>query len=338
MKHTSLILVAAVTSVLLAAGVRGPAQTTVFNDNFSSSTVDAASPAAPTPTSTDYEIASTKNAPTPSIASGHFSFGLPSTTSGFVEAQALFSSTPVALSVGDYLELTVIFTDTAGILSSSGNASASLNVGLYNSGGVAPLAGGVLLSSGLSSATTYATGGVQLWRGYVGRILESGNNSVFTRPFQNAGTDSSTNNNGNQDLLFNGAGTGTYKNPTGTQIGSSLSATTPLTAGSTYTLDYVLTLTAPNTLAISNNLYSGAGVNGANLMFSQTVVDTNPLTNSFDGLALGWRFTAGSGAASSIDVNSISVLTTAPVPEPGTIALGGLGALGFLAARRWRRG
>jgi hypothetical protein len=331
-----ILLSIAVTAI--AAPLAAYGQTTVFNDDFSSSTVNVA-PGTPTANSTGYITASTKNTPAAPMATGHYTINQAATSSAFMETQARFASSPVSLStVGDYINLTVVFTDTSGILL-SGKTSSTLNVGLYNTGGVNPLTG--LDQSGLSAATTSNRGGAQLWQGYMGRIFQSGTSGIYTRSQQNAVTDSTGNdNNGNQDLLFSGAGTGTYKNPTGAALGTLGAPDVALTQGNQYTINYRLTLSAANTLTIAYDLYDGVGTGGASL-FSESADATgaNLLTTSFDGLGLGYRYAGSSGdPASKIDLNSIVITTTAPVPEPGTLALVGLGALGFgWMYRRQRR-
>lgn len=324
---------AAVTAVILSVPLVCAADVVVFSDTFGAGSTLNQTPTGPTAFSADYEVASTKNATSMSINPGHLTFGLPSTSSGFVELQARFGAAPTTLGVGDYIRMTGTFVDTAGILM-SGKANSSLVVGLYNSGGVDPLTG--LQASGLSASSNYNRGGAQLWAGYDSRILQSGSAQTATRPQQNGGT--VNDNNGNQDLLFNGAGTGTYKNPTGASLGSQ-TATVALTAGSTYTFDYMLTLTAANTLSIAYNLYDGAGTGGANLFsMTSTALDANVLTTTFDGLAIGYRFSGASGdPASSIDLNSITIMAGA-VPEPtvAALALGGFGLM-LLFRRASRR-
>jgi hypothetical protein len=251
-----------------------------------------------------------------------------STTSGFVEGQALFAATPVSLDAsGDYIEFSLTFTNTTQI---SGGTSSFIYIGLYNSGGVAPLAG-VLTNAGLSTASgsPYATGGTQLWQGYVAKPAYSGvNANMFTRPMQNgAGTTSA-----NQDLVASAVGGGAFNNPAGANLGTTASTLT-LTAGEQYTVTLRLTLSAANTLAITNLIYDSA----SNVIFNQGKIASgaNYLTNSFDGLAFGWRFAAGTGAASAIDVNSILV-TTNVIPEPSTLALVGTGLVAMMGVLRRR--
>jgi hypothetical protein len=84
-----------------------------FSDNFTTSTLGSATPAAPTPTGSSYELLSSKTwTPPPSINTNHLIFGIPSTISGCVEVQALFTNAPVMLvSNGDTITLTVTFTN-----------------------------------------------------------------------------------------------------------------------------------------------------------------------------------------------------------------------------------
>jgi len=94
MKHSGSI------ALLLAVPLAGLAQTAVFSDNFGNgSTFNGVSTPGGTPTasSTSYDFSSSKTG-VESLSSGNLTFGLSSaTTSGFVEAQAVFTSTPVVL-------------------------------------------------------------------------------------------------------------------------------------------------------------------------------------------------------------------------------------------------
>src|SRR5262245_23008767 len=100
-------------SVLLALLALSTQAATVFSDNFATSSLNSFSPAAPTSNSTAYQLFSSKAwSPTPGIAANDLKFGISTTTSGHIEAQALFTTTPVALTtVGDYIEMTVTFTN-----------------------------------------------------------------------------------------------------------------------------------------------------------------------------------------------------------------------------------
>lgn len=130
LRHSLLVFGCLLASTLASSG------TVVFSDGFSTSTLNSPSPAAPTVTATAYQLFSSKAwNPTPSITTNDLRFGIGSTTSGHIEAQALFSASPVVLAtVGDSIELTVTFTNSSGLFAQGGH----LGFGLYNSGGTAP--------------------------------------------------------------------------------------------------------------------------------------------------------------------------------------------------------
>lgn len=282
----------------LAIGTRAA---TVFTDNFATSSLNSASPAAPTSSATAYHLFSSKSwNPTPTIGANDLKFGIAATSSGHIETHALFSATPIALTnVGDYLELTVTFLNSSGLFVTNGH----VGFGLYNSGGIAPLAGG--MNSTAVSNTLSITGGAQGWQGYVARLAyNGGSHRIATRPAQaiNAGN--------NQDLITEGSSSQSY---TGAVSLATTASTFVQSAGSQLTKTLRYTLTAASTLQIDSKLYSGADTNGT-LLLSQTASATgaNFLTNSFDALAIGWRVTIN-GMASLIDIQSITVTTSLPI-------------------------
>jgi PEP-CTERM motif len=335
MKRSISIVTITAISALLAVVSQTSAQTTVFNDTFTSGndTVQNATPQDPTANSTAFEyFQQGANPATPVLSSGDLQLRGRTTSSSISEVQALFTTTPVTLAtIGDYIDLTIVFLDTTNIFP-SGSAS-TLNIGLYNSGGSKPTQGVRLDASGSGA------GGAVGWQGYVGRIGGTGGatSQLITRTPQGPGL---TNPNQSQDVLFSGAsGSSTYNNPSGTGFGASTQLAAGLTGGSTYTLDFRILLSAANTLTISNALYSGSSVDSANLLFSDigTASGTTFLTNAFDAFALGWRYNSASGP-SAVDVSSITVSDLiAPIPEPTTFALAGMGIIGLMAARRFRR-
>jgi hypothetical protein len=316
------------------------AQTTVFSDNFSTSTFNGAS--TPTSTSTSYDVDSSKTG-AESITSGNFTFGLSAaTTSGFLEAQALFTTSPVTLATpGDYIDLTYTFTDTANLL--AGGTSSYLFTGLFGSGGNAPVAGTAgtqgnavtLSTTSPPTPATLATANAALWQGYVSRIAGSGGNSeAYTRPQENGATVTDS---ANQDLIGNDFGSGAYDNPAGTQVGGTLASTAALTTGSQYTLDYRLTLTSAGVITISDNLYSGVGTGGTLDSSQSTATSSTLLTSSFDGLAIGIR-NSGTSLQPTMDINQLTVISDIQaVPEPNTFALFGGGIASLLIAARRRQ-
>jgi len=327
----------------LALPLAGLAQTTFFSDSFSAGSTLNQAAATPTPTSTSYQTAVGLAGATTNFSPGHLTLNFPSTSSVLGEVMGLFTNSPLTLAVvGDHLDLTVVFVNT-NILSGTDGSSASLNIGLFNSGGVAPNQGNIVLNTG------NITGGSQNWLGYASRIIFSGSSSIFTRPAQTASGTSSQ----NQDVLFsNASGSQAFNNPAGTSLGSTAS-TISLTTGFTNTLQFIITLTAANTYSISNILYAGAGTGGT-VLFTQTknASGANYLTGGFNALAVGWRNSSSPAQVSTMDIASITVAgqatqITAPPsidtqPIAVTVATGGaaafqVAATGFSVTYQWHR-
>jgi polygalacturonase len=302
-----------------SAEVSATPKAIVFNDLFAGSSLNSVLPSAPTATSASYQLISSKTwSPTPTIAAGHLKFGIAATGSGLIEAQALFASSPVTLAaVGDTLSLVVTFTNTTGLFAQTNY----MGFGLYNSGQNAPVPVGLngTATSG-SVNTNNATGNAQTWVGYVGQLnFTNASSQILTRAAQNGTA------NNNQELLTTGS-SASYSNPGGITVGTAAStASVVLSANSLYTDVLTITLTATNTLAITNSLYSGTNAGGALLsQFGAVASGSAYLTNSFDALAIGWR-AAIATAPTAIDINNISVstgITASPVlPPPAPASL-----------------
>ena len=166
---------------LTIAAITSTSKATIFfSDGFTNgSTINSGTPANPTPTNTAYEMVSSKAwVPTPTVTANDLKFGIASTTSGSFEIEALFATNVIALTQpGDYIQLAIVFTNTAGVLVGSG----ALGVGLYNSFQSKPL------SAGTNNATTGITlaGFAQNWVGYVGQVSYGAVASrIITRPTQ----------------------------------------------------------------------------------------------------------------------------------------------------------
>ena len=275
---------------------------TILSDNFAASTLNSLSPAAPTVTSAAYHLFSSKSySPAPAIAGNDLKFGIGSTTSGHIEVQSLFSTTPIALTnIGEYIELSVTFTNTVGLFTTN----CHVGFGLYNSGGVAPIAGG--MQSTAVSGTTGITGGAQGWQGYVARFAyNGGTHRIATRPAQTITTGN------NQDLVTEGSSSQSY--PGGVNL-STTASTFSQSAGSQLTKTLRYTLSAAGTLLIESKLYSGGDTNGSLLLTQSTTASgANFLTNSFDALGIGWRFTSSNVGGSVMDIRSITVTTSVPI-------------------------
>jgi hypothetical protein len=333
------------TGVLVTLALAAPqaimAQSTVFSDDFANgSTINGVS--APTADSTSYDFGSSKTG-VETIASADLNFDLSTATgSGFIEAQALFTSDPVTLATpGDYIDLTYTFTDNGSLL--AGGTSSEIYTGLYNSGGgnvpvsISGGGSGNAVTFNATSGSSVATGNAAYWQGYISRIAATGGTSEsYTRPQQlGAGTTSA-----NQELIGNNFGTGAFNNPAGTQVGGSLASTVVLAAGQ-YTVDYRLTLSSAGVLTISDNLYSGVGTAGTDLSSQSTVTSSALLTSSFDGLAIGDRNAPTTSVNPDMEINQITVSDDiqSSVPEPNTFVLlgGGLGLFQLAWRRRSRR-
>ncbi len=326
-KYTLLTITTAICALALSSGPVS-AQTTVFSDQFTAGSTVNGTPGTPTATSTTYETAmGNTTGGSASISPNDFNITSANTSSGYNEMQAQFTATALTLvNPGDYVDFSITFVATSNILSSAVGVNSTLAIGLYNSGGVAPLQGNTLLNG---SATP--TGGAQNWVGYNGRMLQSGTAQLFSRTAQTSTFSR------NQDLLFNNASSSlTYNTPVGNVYGTKSSVGSVLVNGSTYTMDYRLTLTGAGTIAGTNTLYSGAGTGGTNL-FALGGTTNGTLSTTFDGLAFGYRVSAGSATQASLDINSILV-TTNIVPEPSTVALVGAGfGMMMMMIRRRRR-
>lgn len=294
---------------VLAAPLGLMAQQTVFYDTFANSTINGGPTTnmipegTPTDSYTSYEIGSAKNATATTISSEHFRLITSHTTSGNSEAQALFTKFPVTLAhIGDYIELDYTFTDATNVLNYLCGNNVGLYCGLFDSGGVPPHSGTLLWNGGFSSQTTADTGGTKDWLGYNAGMLRGLTGpyswSISSRPAQ------TTQNNGNQQLLYGAQGGSTEYSPS-----PGVFPFPNLTIGAQYTVQFRITLSDVGTLTVSNAMYEGVGVGGT-VVFSNvaTYTGANVLTTNFDGLAVGYRAGASSGPGWTNDINSITVV------------------------------
>src|ERR1035441_5650307 len=339
------ILAGFIAFAFLAAPPLVSVATTFFTDTFGTSTLNSATPAAPTATSTSYELISTKTwRPTPSIASGHLIFGIPATTAGTIEAQALFAAPAITLVTnGDYIELKLTFTVISGLLAQN----SYWGVGMYSASGVAPIGGG-LNGTATGGPTAAATGYAQNWQGYVAQIAFTGLNSGFyDRQKQTATADN------DQDLVtISGSSTKNYYFPKGVAVGTATNTpSVTLRAGSQYTEVLTYTLTSSNALVLDWKLYTGPDTTGTLLSTNTATTGTTPLTTVFDGLAFGW-YAGANTYTNAIDVNSITVSGKATAisgppditsqPSAASVPAGGscafmVSASGYNMTYQWHR-
>jgi hypothetical protein len=298
------------TGGVLLAGASPGLAAIIFSDNFTTSTLNNAAPAAPSASSTNYQVLSTKDSTGSSIAAGSLNLTMANTSSGFAELQALFATSPVSLTqTGHYLEARVGFTSAG--LNLLGNST--LNVALLNSGGAGPVPGTQLNNSQLDDAGVFTTGNAAGWLGYVARVGRAGGaaSQFFTRPAQVGETTAEA-----QDALFNNAGGGAFDNPSGTVVQSGGAGAT-LTNGNAYTLTLRATYDAGTSLVtLDYNLSGGSGT--IDSLTGITTVATT-LTTGFDAFSIGYRGTDSQGPF-SLNLNSL-VIESNVVPEPSSLAL-----------------
>jgi hypothetical protein len=326
MKRPNRILTSVIATGVLGIASQSALAQVIFNDTFNNGSTVQSSPITPTDHSTTYQWFQQGSAPTtPTIAANDLHLVGNSGTSSLAPLEAAFSASPITLTVGQSLNLSITFVDTTQIFNPG--TDSTLNIGLFNSGGTLPNIGAQL------NGTTYLTGGgSQNWNGYVARIRGAGNSTIFTRYLQSVNGTTSQ----NQDILFNGAsGNSAYNSPAGATVATSGGQfTAGLTQGNTYTLSYTISMTGANTLTFNNNLFDSLN----NTLFSQ-VGSLTSTTNvvSYDAFGFGWRFVNPTSASSAVDINSITVtLGTVAVPEPATVALTltGFGLLFFVRRNR----
>ena len=279
------------------------AQTTFFNDTFTTTSTLNQSPTTNlTGNATAYQtyIGLTGGNTTSTIAPHDLNLTLPNSGSVLGEVVGLFTNSAVALTTnGDYIDIRVVFVNS-NILCGLDAGTASLNIGLFNSGGVPPNQGNITTSTGSTS------GGTQTWLGYFSRLYQNGASGIYTRPTQAANGSTSQ----NQDLLFTGASTSQAFNlPKSTTIGSTVTTTATYSSGLTYTFQLVITYLGAGSVSISNAIYSGSGVSGTPLTSipNQTATNATWLTSAFDGFAFGWRNASGA-QLSMADIASIQVI------------------------------
>jgi len=294
--------------------------TTVFQDAFQSGNLStlnptATSPGALTSSRTAYEIASSKSATATTISSGAMTFGNFSTSSGYCEGQALFTSSPVTLNTpGQYIEFYYTFTDTTTLFNGNANDNEQVSIGLYNSAGIAPTNGTALWNGGLvSSSTAGDIGCAKGWVGYCGMFAYTKSatlqpSAIYTRPAQTGA------NNLNQGLC---PVSGYSGNVNLGQI-SGVQGQPALTVGNQYTVDFRIYYVNATTVAVTNTMYVGAGIGGPVYSAGGWTARNGAAVSSgavftFDGLCIGFRPTSSPTTAETMQINNVTVLLVTPV-------------------------
>ena len=307
------------TSIDTVVTVQNATETSVFATNFSTDTLNNATTPI-TSNSTSWFVLSPRAANNSSIGDDAATTSAvdprllltwnTTSSSSTVETAARFAATPVALSTtGEYIRLRATFKSTN---------LRMLAFGLYNSGGVSPVAldssvGGSLMGTGFSDAVN---GGTQNWVGYRSAMSDaSSTGDASTRPAQ-----ASTTTNKGQDLVFPAGSTGSaFSEPAGVVIGlqPGLTAAAAFTANTTYTLVYTVALTASNQYTITYGLYTGATASGTPLCTTSITTSVaaalpSAVTTSFDALAIGLRNVDGT-TVPTLTFTSVSVVKGAVV-------------------------
>ena len=301
------------TSNTTALSVVFPNETPVFATNFAGNTLNNASTTITSSVTSWYILAAR-------LATASF-VGDDSTTADVVEARPLtltwnttsssslvetaarFSSTPVSLTTtGDFLRFRATFSAT--------NLRV-LAFGLFNSGGVSPIALDGSNTDTLASGSTASHTGTENWVGYRS-ALTAGNTSgdIGTRPAQTQ----STTNKGNELLMPTGSTSSAFSEPAGVAVGitPAVGASIAFANNTVYTLEYTIVRSASNQNTISYSLYSGASATGTPLYTTNATTTTaealpSAVTSSFDSLAIGLRNVDGT-TVPTLAITDLSVV------------------------------
>ena len=220
------------------------------------------------------------------------------TSSAYIEGSAIFTMHPVTLAIPGRHPLTFkIFSRRRLIASRSypvSGGSATLALGLFNSGGSAPDTN--MFNNGLvSTTTTEAIGHAQNW------LWLSLQSCLWCRHCQrhfcyHEPAGSKSGNNLNQSVINGFTGN--------VNLGQNAQNIAPLTIGSQYTEEFKITLQANGTLAMTNMLYAGVGTGGTILATNiASASGANILRTNFDAHCIGGNRT---GAATNPTTNYIN--------------------------------
>jgi hypothetical protein len=215
---------------------------------------------------------------------------------------------PVSLGIGDVLKATMTFTPTN--VAAAPSTTRGLCFGFYNFSAA---------GATRQTADTFSTSAIGT--NVPGYMLNMNFAQTFTidSPLQHMERTDVTNANlMGSTSQYTSLGTG----PSG------VSNSPAFTSGSQYTLQFSITRTGADSVNLTT-LFSG---NNFSVSFSSS--DTSGVTTNFDGFAI--RVNNQNDAAEFFKFSNFKV-ELIPVPEPSTLALVALGALGVIARKRMRR-
>jgi hypothetical protein len=226
-------------------------------------------------------------------------------------------------SAGQYLTLTVNFNSTslANGLAQAGGAG-NLLMAFANSGGTA-LGGGSTPEAESSSAATGQTHGDVSYAGMLALNTTPKTSSKFFVKTASG---------------LNGVAYSSDSTPT-TSLATEAN-NYAFSGSDDYTLTYTLTYVSSTEITVSDILTDDTGTptEEANSFSVNTAAATTP-TFTLDTFDFG-LYTGSETAGYDLNITDFNVVTTgsvAPAPEPGILALSGLGGLGLLGLARFRR-
>lgn len=280
------------------------ADSTVFDTNFATDTLHAASTVI-TPTSTNWFAMSSKNgtptAVTPT-AGFNLTYALTSTAAG-MEGAGRFVATPISLAaVGDRITARAEFyTDNV----------ANVALGLYNSGGVDPLS--TLLNTGLSSTpwSGSSTAGTLAWKGYRALVAENSTSGNIGARAAQSGVLTQ------QAFSVAAAGSSDFNTPGPVSIGVVPASATSLLWNNfnvetpiLYSATLSITRSAADALDIAYTIRDNTDTVLYSVSGTTTTAAALPsaITSAFDAVAFGTRNDAAAGASiSTLDVTRVTI-------------------------------
>ncbi|HEX3626001.1 MAG TPA: hypothetical protein VH280_11310 [Verrucomicrobiae bacterium] len=233
-------------------------------------------------------------------------------TSGTGKVNEMFAEfSPVSLTTGASVTLTILFNSSSGMATDTGG----LLAGLYNNTTVN--SANEQGSTGGSTVTGGETAANQGYFGIMGYNTSAGTSTKFFSR-QGGATDA------NELGYYSSMTAGSY-----TQLSSSVAANNAnLLLNQNYTLTYTIT----DEGAAGNQIVAMIS-QGSTQLDSWTTTDAGGLYDTFNELDFG-----SYGKAGPVDINILSgsIVSTAPVPEPSFVMFTGV-AFGLLGLIRFRR-